>query len=52
MWFVQQTLENVAYTLYKDVVVATLDVSVFGAWAGSFVPRDYNKLHSGLCLFF
>ena len=48
VWFVKQTLENVAYALYKDVVVATLDVSVFRAWAGSFVPHNYNKLHAGL----
>ncbi|KAL8586127.1 hypothetical protein ACOMHN_065090 [Nucella lapillus] len=41
-----KTLHNVAYTLYKDVVVVTLDVGTYPAWAGSFVPRDYHRLHA------
>ncbi|KAK7488513.1 hypothetical protein BaRGS_00020298, partial [Batillaria attramentaria] len=38
-----QLLSEVAVAMYKEVVVAALDVSMFRAWAGTFVPQNYGR---------
>ncbi|XP_062566447.1 uncharacterized protein LOC134228769 [Saccostrea cucullata] len=38
-----QTLHAVASDLYDRLVVTTLDVNQYPAWAGQFVPADYQK---------
>lgn len=40
-------LQQVAVSKYKEVIVATLDVTMFPAWAGTFVPHSYNKQQAG-----
>ena len=39
--FFHQTLQQVATTLYNDIVVVTVDVDQYTAWSGQFVPRNY-----------
>lgn len=38
-----QVLTEIAYQFYNELVVMTLDVEEYPAWAGQFVPRDYTK---------
>lgn len=37
-------LQTVAGELYDRLVVTTLDVNQYPAWAGQFVPVDYKKV--------
>ena len=37
-----QTLEGVAHEAYNNLVVVTVDVEQYAAWAGQFVPRHYG----------
>ena len=39
-----QMLQTVAGELYDRLVVTTLDVNQYPAWAGQFVPADYKKV--------
>lgn len=39
-----QTLHAVARELYDRLVVTTLDVSQYPAWAGQFVPANYKSI--------
>lgn len=39
-----QVLNEIAYQFYNELIVMTLDVEEYPAWAGQFVPKDYNKL--------
>ena len=39
--FFHQTLQQVATTLYNDIVVVTVYVDQYTAWSGQFVPRNY-----------
>ncbi|XP_048760090.2 uncharacterized protein LOC125669548 [Ostrea edulis] len=39
-----QTLHAVASELYDRLVVTTLDVNQYPAWAGQFVPADYKTI--------
>ena len=35
-------LTSAAYDLYSDVMVMTVDVEQYPAWAGQFVPLNYK----------
>ena len=38
-----QVLTSIAYDMYNQIVVTTLDVDQYPAWAGQFVPRNYGR---------
>ncbi|XP_032219728.2 uncharacterized protein LOC5519100 isoform X1 [Nematostella vectensis] len=39
-------LTQAAYSLYRDLVVVTLDVDEFSFWAHNFVPKGYHAQHA------
>ena len=38
-----QELTTAAYSMYQDMVFATIDVDEFSYWASKFVPKNYHR---------
>ncbi|KAL3868487.1 hypothetical protein ACJMK2_041288, partial [Sinanodonta woodiana] len=38
-----QVLTNVAFQLYREMVVMTLNVDQYASWAATFIPKNYKR---------